>query len=207
MINNDYNSVVKEFKKIIDPTTYTGKILEQGGIPEVLRYLKNLQPYSIATTGADWGVFGKDSIFLGKLGHHCFIILPGHRICEWTPTKTNLENTVLSQEEQRFAMGKAIEKLWNLHLKFSPSYHTLGNLWDNNNEGYLHYFPFKNDCFSYVNRLLRESNLLETHLNRIFIENAPTSKNQIIDTEKVISLFNSIKENIEEICHHILRGA
>ena len=72
----------------------------------------------------------------------------------------------LSQLELRTATGKQIESMWRTHCKLIPKYRQWGNL-DSSPEGFLHYMPFKNDCFTYVDRVLTENNQAPLQVDRL----------------------------------------
>lgn len=166
-INKNYENVLNEYKSIFNTESYTGKIFQEEGVPGVLRYLNLPNAYAVVTTAADWGFLDKNSPYLGKMGHHAIILLSGNRICEWSKGGTDLLNKEFSQEEWRIVTkGKIIEQIWKTHLELSKCYNQLGKICDIEKEGYIHYMPFYNDCFSYVNRVLKENGQKETELKR-----------------------------------------
>lgn len=98
------------------------------------------------------------------IGHPIYLGLPGERICEWTPTPWEGDRK-MTQIEQRFATGERIERLWKTHRALAPSYHywrERGSRMD-----YINYFPFKNDCHTYVNRILEASGEKPSGLMRV----------------------------------------
>jgi hypothetical protein len=70
-----------------------------------------------------------------------------------------------TQIEPHFAKGLVIEKIWLKHNELSPKYQSLGSL-TSAPEGLIHYRPFKNDCFTYVDRILTETDQPTTKLVR-----------------------------------------
>jgi hypothetical protein len=103
------------------------------------------------------------------LGHHALIRLPGRRICEWADKERRTWEghlSSMSQLELRTATGKQIENMWRTHCKLIPKYRQWGNL-DSSPEGFLHYMPFKNDCFTYVDRVLTENNQAPLQVDRL----------------------------------------
>jgi hypothetical protein len=152
--HQNYQHVVGEFKQMVDPKTFTGDIVEKKGMPALLRYLKHDQYFQIATIPSRL-----------KTAQHALIRLEGKRICEWCTRPTGWK-APLTQLEIRKAPGKTIEKIWQTHLQLAPKYHKLSLLSDSP-EGYINYVPFKNDCFSYVNRVLTENKQSPTTLHRI----------------------------------------
>jgi hypothetical protein len=158
-----------EVNRLFDPNSYTGKIVSAGGAPALLRYLKTPQTYSIATTAATWGLPSKIFGLKVVLGHHALIRLPGKRIAEWAnEDRRSWEGHLhhMTQIEVRTATGKQIEGMWNTHCHLIPKYREWGNL-DSAPEGMLHYFPFRNDCFNYADRVLTENGQTPHHLSRL----------------------------------------
>lgn len=155
--NNEYSS-------LLDPNSYTGEIAQKEGISGLLRYLNSPQYYAIATVPTDWNCIQKTSFLFGKVGFHAFIRLPGQRQCEWTmhPTDWDAE---CHQIEIRTATGKVIEELWNTHKALYPLFHKVGD--PISREGYFGYFPFVNDCHTYINLILTSSNQPESKLKRL----------------------------------------
>lgn len=171
-----------EYRNLMDPNTYTGQVFQSEGPGGLLRYLNQPQTYQLRTVAADWGFLSKNDSLVGKVGHHALIVLPGSRTCEWAPNKTDVENTQITQNEHRkVATGKQIEKIWQTHLELSPKYHQKGEWFNKNGEGYLHYRPFTNDCFTYVDRILKANNQAPIKLSRI--------ADSIIDFSKTFSFF------------------
>lgn len=195
-------SYLDEYKQLINPETHTGQIIAKQGVPGLLRYMNTNQMFFVATTPTTWeGILSlsKDSLLLGKVGHHAFVVLPGDRTCEWCSKKSDIKE--FSQIEIRLAKGKILEQLWQKHLALAPKYHCLGNVFDPNKAGYLHYRPFLNDCFVYVNRILKENGLPETQLSRLKFD-----REKLV---KVTSIFNHqlVKSNLlatRSILHHKL---
>lgn len=171
-----------EYRNLINPDTYTGQVFQNEGASGLLRYLNEPQSYRVMTVAADWGIVKKSDFLLGKLGHHALILLAGNRTCEWTPNKTDVANAQVTQNAHRMvATGRQIEKIWQTHLELSPKYHRTGELFDKNGEGYLSYMPFKNDCFTYVDRVLVASNEPPIQFSR--------TANSIMDFAKNFSFF------------------
>jgi hypothetical protein len=153
--------------KDLSINSYTDQILASQGEAGLSEYLSKPQTYQIITVAADWGVLKNGDALLGQFGHHALILLSGNRVCEWTPNKTDITKAQITQIEDRMvSTGKELEEIWQTHLKLAPKYHRNGKMFDKNKEGYLHYLPFKNDCFSYVNRILSENNQRPTELTR-----------------------------------------
>lgn len=153
-----------EYSLLIDPTTYTGKIVEKEGIPGLLRYLNNEQYYAIATVPTNWGIIPKTSPLYGRVGFHALIRLPGQRQCEWQTNPTPWD-AHCSQIEIRSALGKTIEKMYHTHKAMHPVYHKVGDIISG--EGYLGYRPFKNDCHTYINLILNACDQPKSALKRI----------------------------------------
>lgn len=158
--------------------SYTSKILEEEGGGGFLRYLNSDQTYSIETVGTSWS-FSPDCFFVGEVGHHALIRLPGNRICEWNNTRTS-DDRKRTGKEIRVLKGKEIEDLWRTHLEMSPSYHALFGETHFltkylpvffGKKGYIKYCPFKNDCFVYVNEVLKRNRQEKTMLRRVKTSN------------------------------------
>lgn len=131
------------------------EIQEKEGHEAVISYLNQNVCYAIKTTPADWGIFSSNSIFLGSIGHHAFLDLPEGRRCEWAGSPTK-DNVPISGIDEREVPRWVVEKMWATHKELSPKYQQIGGF-DTSPEGFLHYRPFKNDCFNYVGRILQEN--------------------------------------------------
>lgn len=166
LYRKNFNNVLNELIYYTKINEYTSKIFEEKGMLGLLNYLNKDQKFVAATIAADWGgIIKPSSSFLGQLGHHAFIVLPGNRICEWSSDATDSKKKYSQQGDVRRVSGKVIEKIWETHLKLMPNYLT----WNmaSKTEGFSNYRPFKNDCFSYVDRLLVENNQQPCRLERI----------------------------------------
>lgn len=155
----------KQFLELISRSDPSGKKFmkaEQEGSPEYLdtqilkEYLEGEFEYQIVANPAGWG-FPKiilDAGLSGQLGYHLLLKLPGKRLVEWSSNPSEWESNGLTV--LRNAKGKVLERMWETHLTLQPNYKSWKST-KNSIEGMRNYRPGKNDCHSYVNRILIES--------------------------------------------------
>ncbi len=158
--------VIRELDQLFDGSSFTGKLIKSGGPRALLRYLNRPQKYSIAKVSATW-IFPSSVNLHGQLGYHACIRLPGNRLSELEKVKDRSWQELaprLAEEEVRYASGKQIENMWRRDRELIPLYRKWGTR--GTQEGWRNYRFYTNDCFTYVNRVLRDSGQPETHLER-----------------------------------------
>ena len=140
---------VESLDKLKNLSAYTRKIFQEKGEKGLYSYLNTRQMYTVASSASMW------SPPKGELGNHAVIMLPGSRVCEWSP-RPFVPGTPLTQLEARFATGREIERIWQTHLTLSPKYQKIGSI-GSFPEGLIHYVPGTNDCWSYCDSVLVRS--------------------------------------------------
>lgn len=163
--NKNKDVMSKQFLELISRENPSGKKFmtkKTEGSPDYLDckvlkgYLEGEFEYEVAANPAEWNFPKKllNAGLAGKLGYHLLLRLPGKRIVEWTPDPSPWETK--GKSVKRMAKGKVLEEMWNKHLTLLPKY----NSWKSTIspvEGMRKYRPGKNDCYSYVNRILVET--------------------------------------------------